>query len=85
MVRIEVLVKVNSKESKVLFDADLNKYIVYVQNKPINNKANKELLKIIKKFFDAEKITIESGFQTNIKTINIKNPKIKVNTIYPGD
>ncbi|OLS25888.1 MAG: hypothetical protein HeimC3_11620 [Candidatus Heimdallarchaeota archaeon LC_3] len=80
MVKIEVLVKVNSKESKVLFDSDLRKYIVYLQSKPINNKANKELLKIVKKFFKAEKVDIVSGFQTNTKTMDIVNPRNKINT-----
>ena len=75
MVRIEVLVKVNSKESKVLFDADLRKHIVYLQSKPINNKANKELLKIVKKYFDAEKVDIVTGTNSTRKLLEIANPK----------
>ncbi|MHA1983546.1 MAG: DUF167 domain-containing protein [Candidatus Hodarchaeales archaeon] len=75
MVEIEILVKPKAKQTKIDFDPVINRYIVHVQSKPINNQANMEIMKIMKKYFKAEKVEIISGFKNNQKRINLINPK----------
>lgn len=74
IVEIEIFVKTKAKQTKIEFDPVMNKYIVYVQSKPINNQANKEIAKVMKKYFKAEKVEILSGFKNNQKLINLINP-----------
>ncbi|MHA1991196.1 MAG: DUF167 domain-containing protein [Candidatus Hodarchaeales archaeon] len=75
MVEIEILVKTKAKQTKIDFDSVINRYVVHVQSKPINNQANMEITKIMKKYFKAEKVEIISGFKNNQKRINLINPK----------
>lgn len=75
MVQIKILVKTKMKETKIDYELETGLFIVHIQSKPINNQANKEIIKIIKKFFKAEKVEILSGFKNNQKLINIINPK----------
>ena len=78
MVQIKVLVKTKTKETKIDYEPETGIYIIHVQSKPINNQANKEIIKLVKKFFKAEKVEILSGFKNNQKIINLINPKIQL-------
>lgn len=75
MVRISIIVKTNAKTNHINFDPELKKYKVEVKSKPINNQANKEILKFLKKYFKAERVEIISGFQNRNKLIELVNPQ----------
>lgn len=48
--KINVKVKTNSKEQKIIKENE-NSYIVFLKKQPIDGKANKELLKLLTKYF----------------------------------
>jgi len=69
---IEVVVKTNSKESKVVIKG--NVYYVYTKSPAREGKANKEVLKLLSKYFDLPKsyFFIKQGFKYRRKIIQIK-------------
>jgi len=66
---IKVKVNPNSKKQEIVKDD--KEYVVYVKSAPENNKANLELIKLLKKYFGRE-IEIKSGFTSRKKRIEIK-------------
>ncbi|MDD3993751.1 MAG: DUF167 domain-containing protein [Candidatus Nanoarchaeia archaeon] len=48
--KINVKVKTNSKEQRIIKENE-NNYIVFLKKQPIDGKANKELLKLLTKYF----------------------------------
>ena len=68
--KIRVKVKPNSKKSGIEKIGD-RLYFVKLTSLPINNKANIELVESLKKYFK-KNIKIISGFNSRIKTIEIK-------------
>ena len=50
---------------------DENNYEIWIKEKPVNNKANNALIKLLKKYFGKE-IKIVSGFKSRNKMIEIK-------------
>jgi len=69
---IEVIVKTNSKESKVVCKE--NAYYVYTKSPAREGKANEEVIKLLSKHFDIPKsiISIKQGFKYRRKIIQIK-------------
>jgi len=69
---IEVVVKTNSKESKVVIKG--NVYCVYTKSPAKEGKANEEVIELLSKHFDIPKstISIKQGFKYRRKIIQIK-------------
>ena len=70
---LEVFVKPNAKLSKIEWDKDTGKYIIFVSSPPTKGKANKEIVSILKKFFKAEQVDIIKGINNSTKSISIIN------------
>lgn len=67
--RIIVEVKPGSIKEKVILIED-NKYRVEVKAKPEKGKANKAILKLLKKYFGKEVVMI-GGYTSNIKLLEL--------------
>jgi len=67
--KIKIKVKPNCKEQNVEKKEDY--YIVKLKSPAENNKANIELLKILKKYFKCKEVKIKSGFSSRNKIIEI--------------
>ncbi len=74
-VLVEFLIKTNSKQSQVIFDKDLQKYVVHVKSAPTKGKANKEILNLLKKYFIASDVVLIKGFTSSTKLFEIKGAK----------
>lgn len=70
--KIQVTVKPNSKQAKVI-EAEDGSLLVYLKALPIDGKANQELITILAKKYQVTKqqITIKSGLSGRKKLIEI--------------
>ena len=66
---IQVLVKVNQNEEKII--KENNYYKVLLKNKPVNNKANNELINLLEKYFKL-KVKKIIGSKSRKKTIELE-------------
>ncbi len=66
--KIHVKVKPNSGKQKV--EKKDSEYIVYLKSKPIDNKANIELLKVLEEYF-GKRVEITSGLTGKKKIVEI--------------
>ncbi|MDD3159439.1 MAG: DUF167 domain-containing protein [Candidatus ainarchaeum sp.] len=64
----------------VFFNDDENKLFVELKNNPKDNKANIELIKNLKKFFNCE-VNLISGFKSKEKLIEIISSKEEINLV----
>ena len=69
---ITVLVKTKAKCSVLEWDSDLNCYVAQVKSQPIRGRANKELLIVINKFFDAESTVLIKGVTSKTKVFKVE-------------
>ncbi len=67
--KIKIKVKPNSAEQKVIKKE--NMYLVYLKSRPENNRANTELLKLLKKYFNRP-VKIKSGLSSRKKVIEVE-------------
>ena len=67
---IKVKVKPNSKKQGII-KINENEYVVYLKSKTENNKANIELLKLLKKYFSKE-VKIIRGLKSKYKFVELK-------------
>ena len=67
---IKVIVKPNSKESKVEYDEKDTVYYVSVKSPADKNKANKELIKLLSKYFK-KRVLIKTGLKSKIKYLEV--------------
>ena len=67
---IHIKVKSSSGKQEVI-EKDGN-YLVNLKSPPENNRANIELIKLLKKYFNVEEIKIKSGFSSRNKIVEIK-------------
>lgn len=72
---IEIYAKPKSKISKIEWNSELRRYIVTVTSPAMNGKANREILKILKKYFLAQSIVLVKGHKSTIKRIKLNQPK----------
>ena len=70
--KINVKVKPNSGIQKVE-QLSGNEYKVFLKSVPENNKANKELIRILSKYFK-EEVKIKSGFTSRKKVVEVSPP-----------
>ena len=67
--KINVKIKPSKEEQKIVKNND---YIVYLKSAPRDNKANIELIKLLKKYF-GKNVRIKSGLFSRNKIIEIFN------------
>ncbi len=67
---MKIKVKPNSGKSEIIKTG--GEFVAYLKSKPENNKANTELIKLLKKRFRKE-VKIKSGFASRNKIIEIKD------------
>ena len=68
----KVIIKPNSKSSEIIgFDEDKDAYMIKIKARPENNKANIELIKVLKKHFKAREVKIKSGLASRKKIVEI--------------
>jgi len=65
---IKVKVKTHSGKQEVVKEDDF--YVVYLKSIAENNKANIELVKLLKKHFKKE-VKIKNGFTSRIKSVEV--------------
>lgn len=70
--QIEVFIKVNAKKSLVTFDEDLQKFVIFVKSPPTKGKANKEIISLLKNYFEASEVILSRGFASTTKLFEIK-------------
>ena len=63
----------NKQKFKAKFDNERKLLIIEVKSKPLENKANKEIVKELKRFFKQE-VEIVSGLKSKEKIIKIHLP-----------
>ena len=68
--RVKVCVKPNASKSEVVGYED-DCLVVRVAAPPKEGKANKELLKVLKKYFKAKKVEIVSGHTSRVKIVEV--------------
>jgi len=66
--KINIIVKANAKENSIIKEEDL--YKVSVKARAEDNKANIEVIKLLKKYFN-KKVRIVSGLRSKRKIIEI--------------
>lgn len=66
---IKVSVKTNSGKQEVVKISN-DEFKVFLKSVPENNKANLELLKVLKKYFKKE-VKIKSGFSSRKKSVEV--------------
>ena len=68
--KIKIKLHPNSSQEKIKMLKD-NEYEVWIREKPLDNKANLELVKILKKYFKKD-AKIKSGFTSRNKIVEMK-------------
>jgi len=68
--KLSIKLHPNSSQEKIEKMGE-NKYDVWLKEKPIDNKANEKLVKILKKHFKKE-VKIVSGLNSRKKIVNIE-------------
>lgn len=78
---LEVVVKANSKKTKVPTYVEGNTIYAKIKSPPRHGKANKELLRELGKLFKVDHITIVSGHTSTRKTVFLEISQEKVKAI----
>ena len=68
---VKVCVKPNSPKSEVVGEED-DCLVVKVAAPPHGGKANRELVKILKKYFKAKKVEIVKGHTSRVKVVKVE-------------
>ena len=69
--KISIKLHPNSSQEKIIEIEKDKSYEVWIKEKPIDGKANEELVKFLKKYFK-KNIEIVSGFNSRKKIIDIQ-------------
>lgn len=67
--KIKIKVHTSSSQEKVE-KIDNNYYEIWIKEKPVDNKANLKLMKLLKKYFKKD-IKIVSGFSSKSKVVEV--------------
>ncbi len=70
--KISVKLHPNSSQEKIVEIEKNKKYEVWIKEKPIDGKANEELIKMLKKYLKKD-IKMTSGFSSRNKILEVKN------------
>ena len=68
---VKVCVKPNSPKSEVVGEED-GCLVVRVAAPPQGGKANRELVKLLKKYFKAKKVEIVKGHTSRVKVVKVE-------------
>jgi hypothetical protein len=68
--KISIKLHPNSSQEKIKEIGKDKEYEVWIKEKPIDGKANEELIKVLKKHFKKD-VKITSGFSSRRKIVNI--------------
>jgi len=68
--KIKIKAHTNSSQEKIEKISD-SEYEIWIKEKPINGKANQEIIKELKRYFGCNEVQIRSGFDFNKKIIEI--------------
>ena len=71
-IKIKVKLHPNSSQEKIEKKSK-EKYEVWLKEKPIDNKANETLVKVLKKYFGKE-VRIKSGLTSRNKIVEVVTP-----------
>ncbi len=72
---MEIKIKVKTNKSKQSIVKEDENYIVNLKSSPIENKANKELIKLFKKELGLD-VRIKRGLRSKDKILEVVQPKI---------
>jgi len=64
-------VKIKTRQDKDLFYVNENHLVLKVTDPPVKGKANKKLLRLLRKRFKTE-VSLESGLTSTIKIVRLK-------------
>ena len=67
--KLKIKVKPNSSQEKIEKISD-KEYLVWLKEKPVNNKVNLILVKILRNYFKKQ-VKIKSGFTSRIKVVEL--------------
>lgn len=70
--KIKVKIHPNSSLEKIEEIEKDKEYEVWMREKPIEGKANEELIKVLRKYFKSREIKITSGLSSRKKIVEIK-------------
>ena len=70
---INIVVKTNKKENSISYDKSTDTYTVCTNKPAVDNKANKEVIKIVSKHFGvpSTNVSIKRGLKSKNKVIEI--------------
>jgi uncharacterized protein (TIGR00251 family) len=69
--KLSIKLHPNSSQEKIEEIEKDKKYEVWIKEKPIDGKANEELIKILKKYFKKQ-VNIVSGFKSREKVVEVR-------------
>ena len=69
--KFKIYVKTNKNQNKLMgFDQEKQAYVLEINAKPIENEANKEIVRFLSKLLK-RKVVIKSGLKSKIKYIQV--------------
>jgi len=69
--KFKIYVKTNKNQNKLMgFDQEKQAYVLEINAKPIENEANKEIVRFLSKLLK-KKVVIKSGLKSKIKYIEV--------------
>lgn len=69
--KFKIYVKTNKNQNKLMgFDQEKQAYVLEINAKPIENEANKEIVRFLSKLLK-RKVVIKSGLKSKIKYIEV--------------
>jgi len=68
--KLRIKLHTNSSQEKIE-KLSKTQYEIWIKEKPINNKANEYLIKLLKKYFKKD-VKIKSGFTSRNKVVEVK-------------
>jgi uncharacterized protein (TIGR00251 family) len=69
--KLQIKIKPHSGKSEII--GENGNYVVHLKSLPENNKANLELIKLLKKYFRGKEVKIKSGFTSRNKIIEVED------------
>jgi hypothetical protein len=75
---IEVFIKSNAKKTAIMWDKDVNKFVIHVKSPPLKGKANKEIISVLKDFFKAKQVILLRGETSTTKVFEIREASLSL-------
>ena len=68
--KIKIKVHTSTSQEKIEKISD-KEYEIWIKEKPVKGKANKEIIRMLKNYFDCLEVKINSGFNSRDKVVEI--------------